>query len=139
MSPYEQAQAEIEILKARIADLQRQIATEHAGVLAGVKLERDMYEQRYEMKNRACNDLMTERMQLVEENRALQDDRMLLDWLNENNYHVTPDVLIGSSVPIDGWVFYCPKVSAVYMDIRSRLTLARRHCLGLDDNEQEEE
>jgi hypothetical protein len=135
MSPYEQAQEEIAILKARVADLQHQIATEHAGLLASIKLERDMYAQRYEMKNRACNDLMAERMKLVAENRRLQNDRMLLDWLSENNYHITPDVLIGSSVPIDGWAFYCPKTTG-FMPVRERLTMARRHSLGIEGDEE---
>lgn len=131
MSPYEEAQAEIAMLKARIADLQHQIATEHAGLLAGIKLERDMYQQRYEMKNRACNDLMAERMQLVAENRELQDDKMLLDWLNENNHHREVDFPPGAHLTSDQWAFYCPKTTG-YMPVRERLAMARRHYLGLD-------
>ena len=144
MSPYETALAEIERLKARVKDLEQQVATGHAGLLAGIKLERDMFEQRYEMKNRACNVLMAERMHLVAENRSLQDDRMMLDWLDENHHYTEVDFPPGAHLKTSGWTFYAPKDAGTTNTARNRLRAAMEEFSkplvgGLFGNLQQEE
>lgn len=134
MSPYEQAQAQIAELQRRVKDLQHQIATEHAGLLAGVKLERDMFAQRYEQKNRMCNDLMRERMAMVGELRELQDDKILLDWLNENNHYIAVDFPPEAVHTVSQWAFYCPKDHG-YKAVRERLKIAMHHSQG-DESEE---
>jgi len=134
MSPYQQAMAKIADLERQNADLRNQIKTEHAGVVAGVKLERDKFAERYDMKNRMCVDLMRERMQMVNEMRSLQDDKILLDWLNENNHYIEVDFPPGAHLTTAQWAFYCPKDSG-YKPVRERLKIAMVASLGSDSEE----
>jgi hypothetical protein len=135
MSPYEQAMARVADLERQNADLRRQIKTEHAGVLAGIKLERDLFASRYDMKNKMCVALMQERANMVVEMRSLQDDKMLLDWFNENNHYIAVDFPPEAVHTVSQWAFYCPKDSG-YKPVRERLKIAMRHSLGIDDSEE---
>jgi hypothetical protein len=123
MSPYQEALTKITQLERQNADLRQQIKTEHAGVLAGVKLQRDMFEQRYEQKNQMCNTLMYERMQMVTELRSLQDDRIMLDWFDANNHYVEVDFPPDSHLTASSWAFYAPK-DGQWNTVRNRLRAA---------------
>jgi hypothetical protein len=130
MSPYQEAQAKIEQLQQQVTGLTEQVKrllfelqNNQPGAMAALKLERDMFEQRYEMKNGACNSLMRERMELVEELRVLQDDRMLLDWFDENNHYVEVNFPPGAHLTTSSWAFYCPK-DGQFNSVRNRLRAA---------------
>jgi hypothetical protein len=130
MSPYQKAQAEIEQLQKQVAGLTEQVKrlnfelqNNKPGAMAALRLERDMFEQRYEMKNSSCNALMRERMELIGELRVLQDDRILLDWFEENNHHVEVDFPPGAHLTTSSWAFYAPK-DGQFNSVRNRLRTA---------------
>jgi hypothetical protein len=126
MSPFEQA-------KAIIIHLKQQIATEFAGERASYQLQIQQLTERLNAKNALCNQLMHERMGMVEQLRDLQDDKMMLDWLNENNHHVEVDFPPGANLRSSGWAFYAPKDSG-WKPVRERIRSAMRRQRG-DDNE----
>jgi hypothetical protein len=130
MSPYQKAQLEIEQLPKQVASLTEhvkrlnfELQNNQPGAMAALKLDRDLYQQRYEMKNRSCNDLMRERMEMVAELRALHDDRLLLDWFDENNHFVEVDFPPGANLTTSSWAFYAPK-DGQFNSVRNRLRAA---------------
>jgi uncharacterized protein YdiU (UPF0061 family) len=124
MSPYQQAQQEIENLKRQVEMLTQMVKTENAGAIAALTLERNQYRDRYEMKNQLCNDLMADRMGLVSENRDLQEDKILLDWFEENNHHVTVDFPPGAHLTTSSWAFYAPRSNTQQNSMRDCLRAA---------------
>jgi predicted nuclease with TOPRIM domain len=81
MTPFQEALAEVERLRQQNERLRADYAVRFEGERAGYMLQINMLFDRLNDKNRFCNQLMHERMDLVQDYRELQDKVMALEKL----------------------------------------------------------